>query len=104
MFLIYAQTHKKHMLSHFSCVLLSVTLWAVASQAPLSMGFSRQEYWNGLPFLPPGNLPNPWIEPESLTSLGLASVFFTTSAAWEALLKKKKKVDSCIMITTSPDI
>ena len=41
-------------LSHFSCVQLFATPWTVAHQAPLSMGFSRQEYWSGLPFLPPG--------------------------------------------------
>ena len=45
-----------------SCVRLSVTLWTVAHQASLSMGFSRQEYWNGLPFPSPGNLPDPGIE------------------------------------------
>ena len=39
-----------------------MTLWTVARQAPLSMGFSRQEYWNGLPFPSPGDLPNPGIE------------------------------------------
>ena len=42
--------------SHFSCVQLFVTLWTVARQAPLSMGFSRQEYWGGLPFPPPGRI------------------------------------------------
>ena len=42
-----------------------MTLWTVARQAPLSMGFSRQEYWSGLPYPPPGDLPNPGIEPES---------------------------------------
>ena len=47
------------MLSHFSCVLLSVTLGTVACQAPLPMGFSRQEYWSGLPYLSPGDLPDP---------------------------------------------
>ena len=46
-----------------SCVQLSVTLWTVAHQASRSMGFSRQEYWNGLPFPSPGNLPDPGIEP-----------------------------------------
>ena len=51
------------MLSHFSHVQLFVTLWTVALQALLSMGFSRQEYWNGLPCAPPGDLPNPGIEP-----------------------------------------
>ena len=42
-----------------------MTLWIVAHQAPLSVGFSRQEYWSGLPCLPPGDLPDPGIEPES---------------------------------------
>ena len=49
-----------------SRVQLFVTPWAVARQAPLSMGFSRQEYWSGLPCPPPGNLSNPDIEPKSL--------------------------------------
>ena len=49
----------------FSCVQLFVTLWTVACQAPLSMGFSRQEYWSGLPFPSPGDLPDPGIEPRS---------------------------------------
>ena len=44
------------MLSHFSCVWLFVTLWTLAHQAPLSVGFSRQEYWNGLPCPPSGGL------------------------------------------------
>ena len=44
-------------LSHFSCVQLFVTLWTTACQAPLSVGFSRQEYWSGLPCPPPGNRP-----------------------------------------------
>ena len=48
-----------------SCVRLFATQWAVAYQAPPSMGFSRQEYWSGLPFPSPGDLPNPGIEPES---------------------------------------
>ena len=53
------------MLSCFSHVQLFATLWTVASQALLSMGFSRQEYWSGLPFPSPGDLPNPGIEPQS---------------------------------------
>ena len=57
----------------------------VAGQAPLSMGFSRQEYWNGLPCPLPGDLPNPGIEPVSLMPPVLAGSFFTTSATWEAL-------------------
>ena len=51
------------MLIHFSCVQLFATLWTVACQAP--MGFSRQEYWSGLPCLLPGHLPNPGIKPLS---------------------------------------
>ena len=48
-----------------SRVQLFATLWTVAPQAPLSMGFSRQEYWSGLPFPSPGDLPEPGIEPRS---------------------------------------
>ena len=74
------------MLSRFSHVQLFATLWTIASQAPLSIGFSRQEYWSGLPCTAPGDLPNPGIEPMSLTSLAVAGGFFTTNATWEALL------------------
>ena len=52
-------------LSHFSRVWLFATAWTVARQAPLSMGFSRQECWGGQPFASPGDLPNPGIEPAS---------------------------------------
>ena len=55
-------------------------LGTAARKAPLSMGFSRKEYWSGLPFLPPGDLPDSGIEPVSLTSPGLTGGFFTTSA------------------------
>ena len=65
-------------LIHFSCVQLFATQWTVAHQAPLSMGFSRQEYWNGLPCPPPGDLPNPVIKPTSLMSAALTGGFFTT--------------------------
>ena len=51
------------MLSSFSHIQLFATLWTVARQAPLSMGFSRQEYWTGLPCSPPGDLPDPGIKP-----------------------------------------
>ena len=53
------------MLSRFSSIRLFATLWTVACQASLSMGFSRQEYWSGLPCPPPGNLPDPGIEPST---------------------------------------
>ena len=62
-----------------SRVRLFATLWTVASQVPLSMGFSRQEYWSGLPFPPPEYPPNPRIEPTSLPSPALAGGFFTTA-------------------------
>ena len=61
----------------FSCSVVSDSAapWTAARQAPLSMGFSRQEYWSGLPFPPPGHLPDPGIKPMSPT---LAGGFFTT--------------------------
>ena len=71
-------------LSHFSCVRLFATLWTVASQTPLSMGFSRQEYWSESPCPPPGHLPSSRMEPVSLVSSALAGGFFTTRASWEA--------------------
>ena len=58
------------------------TLWTVADQAPLTMGFSRQEHWSGLLCPPPGNLPNPGIEHMSLMSSALAEGLFTVSATW----------------------
>ena len=58
--------------------------WTVAHQAPLSMGFPRQEYWSGLPFPSPGHLPDPGIKTASLTSPALTGRFFTTRATWEA--------------------
>ena len=69
------------MLRQLIRVQLFVALWTAACQASLSMEFSRQEYWSGLPCPPPGDLPDPRIEP---TSPGLAGGFFTTSATWEA--------------------
>ena len=71
-------------LSHFSHVQLFVTPWSIAHQALLFMGFSRQEYWSGLPCPPPGDLPDPEIELTSLTSSALIGEFFTISAIWEA--------------------
>ena len=73
------------MLSCFNHVWLFATLWTVAHQAPLSMGFSRQEYWSGLPCPPPGDLPNQGNEPMSLICPALAGRFSTTSTTWEAL-------------------
>ena len=67
-----------------SCVQFFAVLWAAAHQASLSMGFSQQEYWSGLPFLPPGDLANPGTEPTSVMFPALAGQFFTTSATWDA--------------------
>ena len=58
--------------------------WTVVHQAPLSMELSRQEYWSGLPFPPPWDLPDPGIKTTSPASPGLAGGFFTTSGTWEA--------------------
>ena len=63
------------------------TQWTVASQAPLSMGLSWQEYWSGLPSPPPGDLPNPGTEPVSSVAPALASRFFTTELPGKAVQK-----------------
>ena len=82
--LVYVHTHivciqctHVQSLSH---VRLFATPWTVARQVLLSMGFSRQEYWSGLPFPLPGDLPDPEIEPVSPESPSLACKFFITSA------------------------
>ena len=66
------------MLSCYSHIQLFTILWIVACQTSLSMGFSRQEYWNGFPCSPPGDLPDPGIEPTSLISSALWGGFITT--------------------------
>ena len=70
------------MLSWFSRIRLSTTSWSVAHQAPLSIGFSRQKYWSGLPCPPPGDLPDPGSEP---VSPALAGRFYTASTTWELM-------------------
>ena len=69
-----------YLVSNKSCLTLA-NPWTVPCQAPLSLGFPRQEYWSGLPFLSPGDLPNPGIE---LVSPALADGFFNISSSWEA--------------------
>ena len=69
------------MVSHIQ---LFATLNFIDLQPPLSMEFPRQEYWSGLPGLPPGDLPNTWVRTASLKSPASAGGFFTTNAAWEA--------------------
>ena len=67
-------------------VWLFVTPWTVIDQPPLSMGFSRQEYWSGLPFPSPGDLPNPGIEPESNCIAGRRFTIWATREALSAYL------------------
>ena len=68
----------------FSRVGLFATPWTEAHQAPLSKGFSRQEYWSELPCPPPGDLPSPGLNPHHLVGR-----FFTPSATWEAFQKEE---------------
>ena len=68
-----------------------MTLWTVARQAPLSMGFPRQEYWSGLSFFPPRDLPDPGIEPVSPVSPALAGGFVTTQPPGKSLSKAQEQ-------------
>ena len=85
-------------LSCFSNVWLFATLWTVAHPALLSMGFSRLEYWSGLPCPPPGDLPDLGIEPVYLMSLELAGRYFTTSSTWESPLYCAPKTNTILFI------
>ena len=80
-----------YVLSCFSRVQCFETLWTVAHQAPLSMGFSRQEYWSGLPCPPPGDLLNRGIEPKASCIFCIAGGFFTA----EPLGKPEVSVRGC---------
>ena len=93
-------------LSRFSGVQPFANLQVVAHQAPLSMGFSKQEYWSGLPSPPPGDPPDSGINPTSLMSSALVGGFFTTSKTWEdstwliliktvKVIKDKESLKSC---------
>ena len=82
-------------LSFFSHVQLFATLWTLACKAPLSMGFSRQEYWSRLPFPLPGDFPDPGIELVSLASPALAGKFFTTIADKLIFKKSHGKMNPC---------
>ena len=81
--------HCECVLSHFSRVQLFATLSTTAHQAPLSMEFSRQEYWSGSPCPLPGNLPDPGIKLSSPPSPVLAGRVFTPGATWEAQILTK---------------
>ena len=75
------------MLSYFSCVLLFVILWTLACQAPLSIRFSRKEYWNGLPCPPPWDLPDTGVEPVSFKSPTLKADSLSTESPWKPIFK-----------------
>ena len=81
--IFYSASLHAYVLSCFSHVLLFATLWTIACQAPLSMGFSRQEYWSGLPGPPLEYLPETGIELTSFISPLLAGGFFTASTTWQ---------------------
>ena len=76
-------THCVCVLCVFSCVRLFATPWTVAHQTSLSMEFSKQEYWSGLPFPIPGALPDPGAESTTLASPALAGGFFTISVVFD---------------------
>ena len=81
-------------LSHFSCVQLFATPVECSPTGSSVYEISRQEYWSGLPFPPPGDLPHPGIKPASLKSPVLAGGFFTTGTTWEAVLGVYFKLSS----------
>ena len=81
---VFCEFYLACMLSRFSRVGHFATLWTAAHQGPLSLGFSRQEYCSGVPYPPPGDLPDSGIELVTLKSPALADRFFTASATWEA--------------------
>ena len=85
-------------ISMLSCVRFLATPWIVAFQARLSMGFPRQEYWNGLPFLPPRDLPNPRTKPEYLGLL-LSRWILYHCAPWEAQMKQNPFPNACFANT-----
>ena len=74
---------------HFSCAQLCDPKDS-SPPVPLSIEFSRQEYWSGLPYLPPGDVPDPRTESISFTSPALAGRFFNTSVTWESGISKQE--------------
>ena len=97
-------------LSHFCCVQLFVTPWTVACQTPLTMGFSRQEYWSGLPFPPSGVLHSSGIKPSSSAAPALTGGFFTTEPpgkprksvgnmiSWSCAVFLMKEKHNCLLV------
>ena len=89
-----------HVVYSLSCVRPFATLWTVVDQAPPSTGFPRQEYWSGLPFPSPGDLPHPGIEPRSPGSPMLVSEFFTTVPPVVNFSATKNKRTNYCCVTT----
>ena len=85
----------------FCRVRLFVTLWTVTHQALLSMGFSRQKYWSRFPCPPPEDLPDPGIEPVSLTSPAWVGRFFTAGITWEAPLTVYLQLEPYVLLVVS---
>ena len=88
--------HEKVKVKSVSCVQLFLTLWTVAHQTPLSREFYRQDYWRALPFPPPGDLPNPGIEPMSPASPALAGRFFTAEPPGKDLYNSILESNVCL--------
>ena len=88
-------------LSCFSHVWLSVTLWTVACQAPMSTGFSRQESWSGLPRPSPGDLPDSGIEPASLASPAHTKHLTSPQSKqeWKKLELRDQRIRACTLLT-----
>ena len=88
---------KLGVLSSFGRIQLCATLWSIACQAPLSMGFPRKEHWSGLSFPPPGDLPNPRIEPVSPEAPALQADFFflITEPPGKTWCRVTKRVTVC---------
>ena len=82
----------------------SATPWNLACQAPLSMGFSRQKYWNGLPCPPPGDFSDPGIEPESHVALALHMVSLPLSYQGSRIIKEQVSVSSFLSLVHSLDV
>ena len=91
-------THMQSVPSH-SVMSDSATRWTIARQAPLSMGFSWQEYWSGFPFPPPGDFPDPWIEPGSPALVGR---FFTTELLGSPLYADSVQLLSRVRLFATP--
>ena len=90
------------MLSRCNCVRPFVTPRAVACEAPLAMEFSRQEYWSGLPFSPPGDLPDPGIEPKALVSPALQADSLLFEPSGSCVYVGMCVCVSCVCVCVSP--